>query len=86
MGKEGGRHFGIRPVIELVRKRLGRVNPVAANVEGPDLTAEEMRRALYARSSRLYRKSDLDDAINLTPDQRIPFGDIAEHRKRRGLR
>lgn len=80
------RHFGIKEAIELVKRRLGKVNPVAANVEGPDLTAEEMRRALYARSSRLYRKSDLDDAINLTPDQKIPFGNVEEHRKRRGLR
>lgn len=86
MGREDGRSFGIKPVIEFVRRKLGRANPVGASVLGPDLTKDEQRRLLYSRSSRLYTKADSDDARSITPEQKIPFGNIDEHRRRRGLR
>lgn len=86
MGKEDGRSFGIKPALEFFRRKLGKVNPMSASVEGPELTEEETRRALYSRSSRLYRKADSDDARSIAPEQKIPFGNIDEHRRRRGLR
>ncbi|MEK7580774.1 MAG: hypothetical protein AAB512_00680 [Patescibacteria group bacterium] len=43
MVKEDGRSFGIKPALEFVRSRLGKANPVAASVEGPELTEEEQR-------------------------------------------
>lgn len=86
MGKEAGMHFSIKGAIESVKRKLGKVNPVAASVEGPVLTEEEERRARFRASGRLFTKRSVEDASNIPQDQRIPFGDITEHRKRRGLR
>ncbi len=41
MGKEGGRRFVVVQVVELVKRSLGRVNPLGSSARGPELTEDE---------------------------------------------
>ncbi|KKR51066.1 MAG: hypothetical protein UT84_C0003G0061 [Candidatus Curtissbacteria bacterium GW2011_GWA1_40_16] len=78
MGNGGERHFGLGPAIELVKKRLGRANPTAASVEGPELTPTEVEEQHLISLPGTKRHADAARGD-------IPF-DRDEHRKRRGLR
>ncbi len=79
MGKEMGGHFGIKGVIEFVRRKFERVNPVAASLEGPELTADEKEEQHLVSLPGTKRHADAARGD-------IPFDDLAEHRKRRGLK
>lgn len=72
------RHFGVRPAIELFKRRLRRANPVAASVEGPELTPSEREEQRLINLPGTKRHADAARGD-------IPF-DRDEHRKRRGLR
>ncbi len=84
MGNEGERHFGIRPVWDFVKRKAGRANPAGASVEGLDLS-DEAKDALYLRT-RTYTKAGSDATGEIPTSQKIPFGNVEEHRRRRGLR
>lgn len=79
MGNENGRRIGIGSAVELLKKKLGRVNPVGANIEGPDLTPEEREEQRLA--NLLGTKKHADAA-----EGKIPFDDVEGHRKMRGLK
>lgn len=75
MGNENGRKFGIGLAVELLKKKLGRANPVSASIEGPILSDDEIKTIHLEGIDGTFK------AFSQEPEQKFGFHEIAEHRK-----